>query len=73
MQRHVLFVHGGEEGAHEADQELAARLQDALGAGNEVRFPKMPNEDPEVGRKQCGGDPQLHARRKPRKGRLENA
>jgi hypothetical protein len=41
----MLFVHGGGEGAHEADQELAARLQDALGAGYEVQFPKMPNED----------------------------
>ena len=45
MRRHMLFVHGGGEGAHEADQELAARLQDALGAGYEVQFPKMPNED----------------------------
>lgn len=43
--RHVLFVHGGGEGAHEADEELAASLQNALGAGYEVRSPKMPNED----------------------------
>src|SRR4028118_2091360 len=48
--RRVLFVHGGGEGAHEADQELAASLQDALGAGYEARSPKMPNEDsPEYG------------------------
>jgi uncharacterized protein len=48
--RPVLFVHGGGEGAHEADQELATSLQDALGAGYEVRSPKMPNEDsPEYG------------------------
>jgi uncharacterized protein len=48
--RRVLFVHGGGEGAHEADQELATSLQDALGAGYEVRSPKMPNEDsPEYG------------------------
>ena len=47
---HVLFVHGGGEGAHEADQELAASLQNALGSGYEVRSPKMPNEDrPEYG------------------------
>jgi hypothetical protein len=46
----VLFVHGGGEGAHEADQELAASVQNALGAGYEVRSPKMPNEDsPEYG------------------------
>jgi serine hydrolase len=43
--RPVLFVHGGGEGAHEAGQELAASLQNALGAGYEVRSPKMPNED----------------------------
>ena len=48
--RRVLFVHGGGEGAHEADHKLAASLQDALGAGYEVRSPKMPNEDgPEYG------------------------
>ena len=47
---HVLFVHGGGEGAHEADQELATSLRNALGAGYEVRSPKMPNEDgPEYG------------------------
>src|SRR4028119_884465 len=45
----VLFVHGAGEGAHEADQELAASLQNALGSGYEVRSPKMPNENsPEV-------------------------
>jgi predicted alpha/beta hydrolase family esterase len=48
--RRVLFVHGGGKGAHEADQELAASLQNALGAGYEVLSPKMPNEDsPEYG------------------------
>lgn len=47
--RTVLFVHGAGEGAHEADRELAASLQNALGAGYEVRSPKMPKEDsPEV-------------------------
>lgn len=48
--RRVLFVHGGGEGAHEADRKLAASLQDALGAGYEVRSPRMPNEEgPEYG------------------------
>lgn len=42
---HVLFVHGGGEGAYEEDRKLAASLQDALGAGYEVRAPEMPNED----------------------------
>src|SRR4028118_862764 len=45
----VLFVHGAGEGAHEADQELAASLQNGLGSGYDVRSPKMPNEgSPEV-------------------------
>lgn len=50
MKRQVLFVHGGGEGAHEADEKLAASLGDALGSGYEVRSPKMPREDsPEYG------------------------
>ena len=49
MKRHVLFVHGGGEGAHEADEKLAVSLRDALGGGYDVRSPKMPNEgSPEV-------------------------
>src|SRR5215210_7530751 len=49
LKRRVLFVHGGGEGAHEADEKLAARLRDALGGGYHVRSPKMPNEgSPEV-------------------------
>jgi predicted alpha/beta hydrolase family esterase len=50
MKRDVLFVHGGGEGAHEADEKFAASLRDALGGGYDVRSPKMPNEaTPEVG------------------------
>ena len=46
---HILFVHGGGDGAHEADEKLAASLRDALGGGYDVRSPKMPNEgSPEV-------------------------
>lgn len=46
----VLFVHGGGEGAHEEDERLAESLRYALGAGYEVRSPKMPNEGaPEYG------------------------
>lgn len=48
--KHVLFVQGGGEGAHEADEKLAASLRDALGGGYDVRSPKMPDEGrPEVG------------------------
>ncbi|QIN78660.1 alpha/beta fold hydrolase [Rubrobacter marinus] len=50
MKTHVLFVHGGGEGAYEEDRRLAASLQDALGAGYGVQSPRMPNEDsPEYG------------------------
>lgn len=46
----MLFVHGGGEGAHAADEKLAASLQNALGDTYEVRCPKMPHEDgPEYG------------------------
>jgi uncharacterized protein len=48
--RDVLFVHGGGEGAYEADEKLAASLRDALGGGYDVRSPRMPDEgSPEVG------------------------
>lgn len=50
MKKHVLFVHGAGEGAHEEDRTLAESLQNALGAGYDVRSPQMPNEDsPEYG------------------------
>ena len=49
MKRDVLFVHGAGEGAHEADEKLAASLRDALGSGYDLRSPQMPDEDsPEV-------------------------
>lgn len=41
----VLFIQGGSEGAYDADAELAASLKAALGAGYEVRYPRMPDED----------------------------
>ena len=45
MKRPVLFVHGGGQGAYEADKRLAASLEEALGTGYEVRSPKMPDEE----------------------------
>ncbi|MCB8986044.1 MAG: serine hydrolase family protein [Ardenticatenaceae bacterium] len=45
MTRQILFIHGGGEGAYEADEILAASLQNALGAAYEVHFPKMPLEE----------------------------
>lgn len=41
----ILFIHGGGEGAHAADEKLAASLRTALGDGYQVVHPLMPNED----------------------------
>jgi predicted alpha/beta hydrolase family esterase len=45
VNKQVLFIHGGGQGAHEEDKKMAANLQDLLGAAYDVRCPKMPNED----------------------------
>ena len=45
MKRQVLFIHGGGQGAYEADKELAANLRDELGATYDVRCPEMPDEE----------------------------
>ncbi len=43
--RQILFVQGGGAGAHdEWDHRLVEHLRGALGAGYEVRYPRMPNE-----------------------------
>lgn len=44
MNKRILFIHGGGEGAHEEDMKMAASLRDTLGDGYEVRTPKMPDE-----------------------------
>ena len=42
----ILFIQGGGPGAHdEWDARLVESLIDALGAGHEVRYPRMPTED----------------------------
>jgi len=42
----VLFVQGGGEGTHDQwDNKLVASLEQALGAGYRIRYPRMPNED----------------------------
>lgn len=44
--RQVLFIQGGGAGVHDDwDRALADGLRDALGAGWEVRYPRMPGED----------------------------
>jgi len=45
MVKRVLFIHGGGEGAYEADIKLATSLQDALGAAYDVRCPRIPDDD----------------------------
>jgi hypothetical protein len=42
---HVLFGHGGGEGAYEADERLVASLRDTLGSEYDVRSPTMPGKD----------------------------
>jgi uncharacterized protein len=41
----ILFIQGGGQGAYAEDEKLAANLQNSLGPGYKVRYPKMPNED----------------------------
>jgi hypothetical protein len=43
--KHVLFVQGAGEGAHDRwDNKLAASLERELGEGYAVHYPRMPNE-----------------------------
>lgn len=43
--RQILFIQGGGEGAHDDwDDKLVASLEQALGARNEIRYPRMPGE-----------------------------
>lgn len=41
----VLFIQGGGEGAHAADQKLADSLARELGESYELRYPEMPEEE----------------------------
>jgi uncharacterized protein len=46
MNRQVLFIHGGGQGAYEEDRKLAENLRDVLGAAyDDVRYPTMPDAD----------------------------
>lgn len=43
--RQILFIQGGGEGVHdEWDDKLVASLKQALGAADEIRYPRMPDE-----------------------------
>ncbi|HEU5238366.1 MAG TPA: alpha/beta hydrolase [Pyrinomonadaceae bacterium] len=45
LRARILFIQGGGQGAYAEDEKLAANLQNSLGPGYEVHYPKMPNED----------------------------
>lgn len=45
MKKSVLFIHGGGQGAYEADALLVESLQKELGSANDVRYPRMPREE----------------------------
>lgn len=45
MKRSVLFIHGGGQGAYDADALLAQSLQKELGSAYDVKYPKMPLEE----------------------------
>ena len=45
MKKHVLFIHGGGEGAYEEDKRMAENLRNVLGAAYDVRCPKMSDEE----------------------------
>jgi predicted alpha/beta hydrolase family esterase len=49
--KQVLFVHGGGDGAYQADGALVAGVQHHLGRAYHVRYPRMPDEaDPSYAR-----------------------
>lgn len=45
MARQILFIHGGGDGLHRKDQALVDNLQEGLGAGYDIHYPKMTQED----------------------------
>lgn len=45
MNRYILFIQGGGEGGYEADIELVASLQTALGKNYDINYPKMPSDE----------------------------
>lgn len=44
MSKQVLFVQGAGEGAHREDARLVASLEEGLGSGYEIHYPRLPNE-----------------------------
>jgi hypothetical protein len=49
--RQILFLQGGGTGAHDAwDDKLSDSLRCELGDGYEVRYARMPDDDPSYAR-----------------------
>ena|SRR5688500_17440298 len=45
MNRHILFIQGGGDGGYEADAELVASLQKALGKGYDINYPEIKSDE----------------------------
>lgn len=45
MNKHVLFIQGGGEGGYEADKELVASLQAALGKEYDIHYPEIISDE----------------------------
>ena len=45
MTKQLLFIHGAGDGAYKEDQALVDNLQEVLGAGYDIHYPQMPQED----------------------------
>lgn len=45
MQKQILFIQGGGNGGYEADANLVASLQKALGADYEISYPRMQTDE----------------------------
>lgn len=44
MTEQILFIHGAGAGAHQEDQALVDNLQERLGSGYDIHYPRMPKE-----------------------------
>ena len=45
MTKQLLFIHGAGDGAYKEDQAMVDNLQEVLGAGYDIHYPPMPQED----------------------------
>jgi predicted alpha/beta hydrolase family esterase len=45
MNKHILFIQGGGDGGYEADKELVASLQKAVGRGYDINYPEIKSDE----------------------------